>query len=128
MGIFIIERNKAVILTDVGEKIKEVLEYGNAQELLHTWLAINPRSVEVLEAYEKLLPEIKKEAREGKDMYEVEIKLITNYLKLTPEYVDKWLKVLRATGLIGRTGITEAGKALLEAKKLLAEKKYTIYL
>ena len=128
MGIFIIERNKTVILTDVGEKIKDMLEYGNAKDLIHTWLAINPRSVEVLEAYEKLLPEIKKEVREGRDQYEVEIKLITNYLKLTPEYVDKWLKVLRAVGLVGRLGITEAGKSLLEAKRLLETKKYEIYL
>ncbi|MEO2154242.1 MAG: DUF505 family protein, partial [Nanoarchaeota archaeon] len=123
-GLFLIERNNTVILTDVGEKIKEMLENARADEIINTLHAINPRSIEVLKIINEKINEIKKEVKKGFEFPQAARNVVAKELRLDFDYAAKWLKLLHLLGLIGDMGLTKGGKLLLEAVEMLKNKKF----
>jgi hypothetical protein len=126
-GVFIIERNDSIILTDVGEKLKDMLEYSRSDEIINTLHAINPRSIEILKTFYEKLDEIKKEIKKGFEPPVAARNVIAKELNYDLDYVSKWLKLLHLLGLIGDRSLTEGGKKLLEAVDLLERKEFEYY-
>ena len=112
-GYLNILQNEAVILTEVGQLIKEALAgvpEGVAQPL-------TPIAVRILEALRKVGSLYVKEER-----VRILPKNIEEALRLTgldKKTFDKELVVLRVAGLIGRTSINKAGLMVLKALELL---------
>jgi hypothetical protein len=112
-GFLNILQNEAIILTEVGEKIKRALAgvpEGVAQPL-------TPIAVRILKALREVGNLYVKEQR-----VRILPKNIEKALKLTgldKETFEKELVVLRVAGLVGKTSINEAGLLILEALELL---------
>jgi hypothetical protein len=112
-GYLNILQNEAVVLTEVGQLIKEALAgvpEGVAQPL-------TPIAVRILEALRKVGNLYVKEER-----VRILPKNIEEALRLTgldKETFDKELVVLRVAGLVGKTSINKAGLQVLKALELL---------
>jgi len=112
-GYLNILQNEAVVLTEVGQLIKEALAgvpEGVAQPL-------TPIAVRILDALRKVGNLYVKEER-----VRILPKNIEEALRLTgldKETFEKELVVLRVAGLIGRTSINKAGLQVLKALELL---------
>lgn len=112
-GYINILQNEAIILTEAGKLIKRALSgtpegFGNP---------ITPLAVRVLEALKKIGTLYEKERK---------VRILPKKLKeavkisgLDPESFEKELIVLRASNLIGKSSINEAGLLILEALEKL---------
>jgi len=112
-GYIDILQNEAVVLTEVGKLIKKALSgtpegFGNP---------ITPLAVRVLEALKKVgtLYEKERKVRVLPKNFKEAVKLSG----LDPESFEKELIVLRASNLIGKSSINEAGLLILEALEKL---------
>ncbi len=123
-GYVTVLQNGVVVLTRAGELMKQVIEYGKTRELMNTVYPITPTTyhlVRVLYEERKRLWAIWTEEEEKK--LEEAIKLAYNeikrYTSITIDEIKKQLTILRRIGLLGKMGVTEAGRLLLEVGKIL---------
>ncbi|ADG13370.1 protein of unknown function DUF505 [Methanocaldococcus infernus ME] len=116
---FIVElQNKMIKLTKLGEDVKDAVEEARVPELLNTKFAVTPTTFNILRAiYENReeFDRVWKEKEEGKEHKENEIILLAKLLPLTIDEIKKSLVILKNTGFIGKRGLTDAGKKLVEA-------------
>ena len=111
-------QNKEIKLTQLGDEVKTAIEMAKISELLSTKFAITPTTFNILDTiykHNKEFDKIWKEKLEGKGHKENEVILLAKYLKLTPDVIKKSLVILKNTGFIGKKGLTDAGKSLVEA-------------
>ncbi len=117
-GLIRVFQNDAVRLTEFGEKMKEVIEYANLTELLHTSLAITPESWRIVRTLYKNEEEInyiwKKSQENRKDYHSELVRWLARETKMDEEETSKFVKVLRLTGFLGSKYLTEAGRKLAE--------------
>ncbi len=113
--------NDYVTLTEVGSLMKEVVTSAVTKELTRSEISITPTLYNILCIIEKNLPELKKvwAKGDGRKLVNEEAKVIYNNLRniasITLDEVVKAVIQLRGYGLLGRAGITSAGRKLLEA-------------
>ncbi len=113
--------NDYVILTEVGLLMKEVITSAVTKELIQSEISITPTLYNVLYTIERNLSELKKvwAKGDGRKLVNEEARVIYNNLKniasITLDEVVKAVVQLRGYGLLGRAGITGAGRKLLEA-------------
>ncbi|WP_457611879.1 DUF505 family protein [Methanocaldococcus sp.] len=111
-------QNKMIILTKLGEDVKDAVEEAKVQDLINTKFAITPTTFNILKAiYENReeFDRVWKEKEEGKEHKENEIILLAKLLPLTIDEIKKSLVILKNTGFIGKRGLTAAGEKLVEA-------------
>ncbi|MCD6428445.1 MAG: DUF505 family protein [Desulfurococcales archaeon] len=112
--------NDYITLTEVGSLMKEVVTSAVTKELIQSEISITPTLYNVLCIIEKNLPELKKvwAKGDGRKLINEEARIIYNNLKnivsITLDEVVKAVIQLRGYGLLGRAGITGAGRKLLE--------------
>ncbi|GBF36649.1 DUF505 family protein [Methanofervidicoccus abyssi] len=111
-------QNKMIILTELGEGVKEAIEMAKVQELLSTKFAITPTTFNILLAIynnKKDFDKIWKEKKEIGQHKENEIILLAKLLPLTIDEIKKSLVILKNVGLIGKKGLTSGGIKLVES-------------
>lgn len=111
-------QNKMIILTELGEGVKEAIEMAKVQELLSTKFAITPTTFNILLAIynnKKDFDKIWKEKKEVGQHKENEIILLAKLLPLTIDEIKKSLVILKNVGLIGKKGLTSGGIKLVES-------------
>ncbi len=108
-------QNRMIGLTPMGDKMKRVVETAN---LTGVKFAVTPTTFNVLKVIHdnlEVFNKIWKESSEIRNYKQDEVDFIKKKLSLSEEEIKKALTVLRATGLLGRKSVTEAGKTLVEA-------------
>ena len=108
-------QNRMIGLTPMGDKMKRVVETAN---LTSVKFAVTPTTFNVLKVIHDNLDvfnKIWKESTEIRNYKQDEVDFIKKKLSLSEDEIKKALTVLRATGLLGRKSVTEAGKTLVEA-------------
>jgi len=120
-GLVDVLPNDVVILTSLGKVIKDVISMASTDELLKSRISITPTHYNVLLIIKENIGTLKKlyAQKDVKTLINEEVKIIYNNIKkvtsISLEEIKKTLQQLRAYGLLGRTGITEAGELLLKA-------------
>lgn len=120
-GLVDVLPNDVVILTSLGKTIKDVISMASTDELLKSRISITPTHYNVLLIIKENIGTLKKiyAQKDIRTLINEEVKIIYNNIKkvtsITLEEIKKTLQQLRAYGLLGRTGITEAGELLLKA-------------
>ena len=124
-GLIRVFQNDAIRLTQFGERMKEVVEYANLQELLHTSLAITPESWRIIRALYENEDEVnyiwKKSQENRKDYYDELVKWLSKEVRMEEDEVSKFVKVLHLTGFLGSKYLTEAGRKLAEVLDVRVE-------
>ncbi len=119
--------NDYVVLTEAGKLVKEVVVSASTQELLKAKVSITPTHYYVLKTIKDNITQYKKVLKESGPESASEISLVYNnvrrYTSITTEEVKKVLHQLRAYALLGKTGITSAGEALLKVGEAVASPK-----
>jgi len=119
-GLIDVLPNDVVILTRLGRAIKNVISMASTNELLKSRISITPTHYNVLLVIKENIRTLKKlyAQKDVKTLINEEVKIIYNNIKkvtsISLDEIKKTLQQLRAYGLLGRTGITEAGEILLE--------------
>ena len=111
-------QNKMIILTELGEGVKEAVEMAKVQELLSTKFAITPTTFNILLAIYNNREDFDRVWREKSEVgehKENEIILLAKLLPLTVDEIKKSLVILKNVGLIGKKGLTDAGVKLVES-------------
>jgi len=117
--------NDYIVMTDLGKIIKDVITLGKTKELIKARISITPTMFKVLHIINSNIKELRKVWSKGdaKRVVNEEAAVIYNNLKgitsVSLEEIKKAVTMLRGFGLLGRTGITEAGTRLLFLGELL---------
>ena len=112
--------NDYVKLTSLGEGVKEVITYASTEEILKSSISITPTNYNVLRTIADYEGEFRKlqYKKDIKIVLREEVALVYNnikkYTSITLDEIRKSIQQLRAYGLLGKTGLTAAGKKLLE--------------
>ncbi len=112
--------NDYVKMTDTGLLMKEVIISGNTEELTKSELSITPTIYNILRIIAENINELKKTWVKGggRKLLEEEAKIIYNNLKgltsITINEIMSTMALIRGYGLLGKLGLTDAGKKLLE--------------
>ena len=120
-GLVDVLPNDVVILTHLGRAVKDVISMASTNELLKSRISITPTHYNVLLIIKENIGILKKlyTQKDVKTLISEEVKIIYNNIKkvtsISLDEIKKTLQQLRAYGLLGRTGITEAGELLLKA-------------
>ena len=120
-GLVDVLPNDIVVLTQLGKTIKDVISMASTDELLKSRISITPTHYNVLLIIKENIRTLKKlyVQKDMKTLISEEVKIIYNNIKkvtsISLDEIKKTLQQLRAYGLLGRTGITEAGELLLKA-------------
>ena len=120
-GLVDVLPNDVVILTRLGRAVKDVISMASTNELLKSRVSITPTHYNVLLIIKENIGTLKKlyTQKDVKTLISEEVKIIYNNIKkvtsISLDEIKKTLQQLRAYGLLGRTGITEAGELLLKA-------------
>ncbi len=120
-GLVDVLPNDVVVLTYLGKAVKDVISMASTNELLKSRISITPTHYNVLLIIRENIGTLKKlyAQKDVKTLINEEVKIIYNNIKrvtsISLDEIKKTLQQLRAYGLLGRTGITEAGELLLKA-------------
>ncbi len=120
-GLVDVLPNDVVVLTHLGRVVKDVISMASTNELLKSRISITPTHYNVLLIIKENIGTLKKlyAQKDVKTLINEEVKIIYNNIKrvtsISLDEIKKTLQQLRAYGLLGRTGITEAGELLLKA-------------
>ncbi len=112
--------NDYVKLTSLGEGIKEVITYASTNEILKSSISITPTNYNVLRTIAEYEDDFRR--LQYKKDYNIvlreEVALIYNnikkYTSITLKEIRKSIQQLRVYGLLGKAGLTAAGRKLLE--------------
>ncbi len=120
-GLVDVLPNDVVVLTQLGRTVKDVISMASTNELLKSRISITPTHYNVLLIIKENIRILKKlyTQKDLKTLINEEVKIIYNNIKkvtsISVNEIKKTLQQLRAYGLLGRTGVTEAGELLLKA-------------
>ena len=124
-GLIIVYQNDAVMLTEIGERLKTIIQMAKTDVIKGMKVSITPLLVNVLRVIKENEDEFAKAWREKEELTSKIIETIRKELKIPDELIKEQVTTLRGMGLIGRRRggriLTEPGEMLVEtASKLIS--------
>lgn len=122
-GLIIVYQNDAVMLTEIGERLKTIIQMAKTDVIKSMKVSITPLLVNVLRVIKENEDEFAKAWREKEELTSKIIETIRKELRIPDELIKEQVTILRGMGFIGRRRggriLTEPGEMLVETTSKL---------